>query len=102
MWTPSLRLLYMQYIYHTLSLSSNLSLSFSISLLFITSLFLSQSLYKQHQQPGTAVIDFVIFPPRWMVMENTFRPPWYHRNTMTEFMGMIYGKYDAKQGFQAG
>jgi homogentisate 1,2-dioxygenase len=51
---------------------------------------------------GTAVCDFVIFPPRWMVMENSFRPPWYHRNTMTEFMGMIYGKYDAKEGFQAG
>jgi homogentisate 1,2-dioxygenase len=51
---------------------------------------------------GTAVCDFVIFPPRWMVMENSFRPPWYHRNTMTEFMGMIYGKYDAKEGFMAG
>ena len=48
--------------------------------------------------PGVATADFVIFPPRWMVMENTFRPPWFHRNTMTEFMGMIWGKYDAKQG----
>ena len=52
--------------------------------------------------PGTATADFVIFPPRWMVMEGTFRPPWYHRNTMTEFMGMVYGKYDAKEGFRAG
>mmetsp|Transcript_19344 Transcript_19344/g.35930 ORF Transcript_19344/g.35930 Transcript_19344/m.35930 type:complete len:450 (+) Transcript_19344:45-1394(+) len=51
---------------------------------------------------GTATADFVIFPERWMVMENTFRPPWYHRNCMSEFMGMIWGKYDAKEGFQAG
>ena len=48
--------------------------------------------------PGTAVADFVIFPPRWLVAENTFRPPWYHRNTMSEFMGLIHGNYDAKEG----
>lgn len=48
--------------------------------------------------PGTAVADFVIFPPRWLVQENTFRPPWYHRNTMSEFMGLICGDYDAKAG----
>lgn len=48
--------------------------------------------------PGVAVADFVVFPPRWMVMENTFRPPWFHRNTMTEFMGMVWGQYDAKTG----
>jgi homogentisate 1,2-dioxygenase len=48
--------------------------------------------------PGTAVADFVIFPPRWLVQENTFRPPWYHRNTMSEFMGLIMGEYDAKAG----
>lgn len=47
-------------------------------------------------QPGTANIDFVIFPPRWMVAENTFRPPYYHRNVMSEFMGLIQGVYDAK------
>lgn len=47
---------------------------------------------------GTAVADFVIFPPRWLVMEDTFRPPWYHRNTMSEFMGLIHGDYDAKIG----
>ncbi|KAE9976188.1 hypothetical protein EG328_002740 [Venturia inaequalis] len=47
---------------------------------------------------GTAVADFVIFPPRWLVAENTFRPPWYHRNTMSEFMGLIGGVYDAKTG----
>ena len=52
--------------------------------------------------PGVALADFVIFPPRWMVAENTFRPPYFHRNIMTEFMGMIWGKYDAKVGFQAG
>ena len=48
--------------------------------------------------PGTAIADFVIFPPRWLVQENTFRPPWYHRNTMSEFMGLICGQYDAKEG----
>lgn len=52
---------------------------------------------------GTANVDFVIFPPRWMVAEHTFRPPWYHRNIMSEFMGLIYGKYDAKEeGFVQG
>lgn len=44
------------------------------------------------------VADFVIFPPRWLVQEDTFRPPWYHRNTMSEFMGIIMGEYDAKSG----
>lgn len=47
---------------------------------------------------GTAIADFVIFPPRWLVQEDTFRPPWYHRNTMSEFMGLIAGDYDAKTG----
>ncbi len=51
--------------------------------------------------PGTANIDFAIFPPRWMVAENTFRPPYYHRNVMNEFMGLITGAYDAKEeGFK--
>ena len=48
--------------------------------------------------PGTANVDFVIFPPRWMVAEHTFRPPWFHRNVMGEFMGLVRGEYDAKQG----
>ncbi|MCA0974088.1 homogentisate 1,2-dioxygenase [Halomonas denitrificans] len=48
--------------------------------------------------PGMANIDFVIFPPRWMVAENTFRPPYFHRNLMSEFMGLIHGEYDAKAG----
>ncbi|WP_425229552.1 homogentisate 1,2-dioxygenase [Sphingomonas sp.] len=48
--------------------------------------------------PGTANCDFVIFPPRWMVAEDTFRPPWFHRNVMSEFMGLIQGQYDAKEG----
>ncbi len=53
--------------------------------------------------PGMANIDFVIFPPRWMVAENTFRPPWFHRNLMNEFMGLIKGEYDAKaEGFLPG
>ncbi len=45
---------------------------------------------------GVANVDFVIFPPRWMVAENTFRPPYFHRNCMSEYMGLIYGVYDAK------
>jgi homogentisate 1,2-dioxygenase len=48
--------------------------------------------------PGTANVDFVIFPPRWMVAEHTFRPPWFHRNVMSEFMGLVHGAYDAKEG----
>ena len=53
--------------------------------------------------PGTANCDFVIFPPRWMVAEDTFRPPWYHRNLMAEFMGLVHGQYDAKpEGFRPG
>ncbi len=53
--------------------------------------------------PGTANIDFVLFRERWMVMEDTFRPPWYHKNIMSELMGNIYGQYDAKpQGFIPG
>ena len=53
--------------------------------------------------PGTANCDFVIFPPRWLVAEDTFRPPWYHRNVMAEFMGLVHGQYDAKpEGFRPG
>ena len=52
---------------------------------------------------GTANADFVIFPPRWMVAEHTFRPPWFHRNMMNEFMGLVFGAYDAKaEGFVPG
>ncbi|MBA2379681.1 MAG: homogentisate 1,2-dioxygenase [Blastocatellia bacterium] len=54
-------------------------------------------------EPGVANCDFVIFPDRWLVMEDTFRPPWYHRNCMSEYMGLIYGQYDAKEeGFVPG
>jgi homogentisate 1,2-dioxygenase len=53
--------------------------------------------------PGLANVDFVIFPPRWLVGEDTFRPPWYHRNIMSEFMGLVRGVYDAKaEGFVPG
>ncbi|GJD06012.1 Homogentisate 1,2-dioxygenase [Galdieria sulphuraria] len=53
--------------------------------------------------PGLAVVDFVIFPPRWMTQEHTFRPPYFHRNCMTEYMGLIRGIYDAKaEGFVPG
>jgi homogentisate 1,2-dioxygenase len=50
------------------------------------------------ETPGTANIDFVLFSDRWLVAENTFRPPWYHMNVMSEFMGLVYGVYDAKPG----
>ena len=50
------------------------------------------------ETPGTANIDFVCFPDRWLVAENTFRPPWYPMNVMSEFMGLIHGVYDAKTG----
>ncbi len=53
--------------------------------------------------PGTANCDFAIFPPRWMVAEHSFRPPWFHRNLMNEFMGLVFGAYDAKaEGFVPG
>jgi homogentisate 1,2-dioxygenase len=54
-------------------------------------------------QPGVANCDFVIFPPRWMVAEHTFRPPWFHRNVMSELMGLVRGTYDGKaEGFLPG
>jgi homogentisate 1,2-dioxygenase len=54
-------------------------------------------------EEGTANVDFVIFPERWSVAEHSFRPPWYHMNIMSEFMGLVYGQYDAKQeGFVPG
>jgi len=54
-------------------------------------------------EPGVAVADFVIFPPRWAVQEHTFRPPYFHRNCMSEFMGLIHGSYEAKkEGFNPG
>jgi homogentisate 1,2-dioxygenase len=53
--------------------------------------------------PGVDTIDFVIFPPRVLAMEHTFRPPWFHRNVASEFMGLIHGVYDAKaEGFMPG
>ena len=55
------------------------------------------------ETPGLANADVVIFPPRWAVAEHTFRPPWYHRNVMSEFMGLVTGVYDAKaEGFLPG
>jgi homogentisate 1,2-dioxygenase len=54
-------------------------------------------------QDGVANCDFVIFPPRWLVAEDTFRPPWFHRNVMSELMGLVHGAYDAKaEGFLPG
>lgn len=54
-------------------------------------------------EEGTANVDFIIFPERWSVAEHTFRPPWYHKNLMSEFMGLLYGQYDAKpNGFLPG
>lgn len=51
---------------------------------------------------GTANLDFVIFPERWLVAEDTFRPPWFHTNVMSEFMGLLRGSYDAKPGHEPG
>jgi homogentisate 1,2-dioxygenase len=60
-------------------------------------------LHSPSETPGTGNIDFVVFPPRWLAMENTFRPPWFHRNVANEFMGLISGVYDAKStGFVPG
>ena len=53
--------------------------------------------------PGVGNMDFVIFPPRWLVAQHTFRPPWFHRNIASEFMGLVHGAYDAKaEGFVPG
>jgi homogentisate 1,2-dioxygenase len=60
-------------------------------------------LTSESNTPGVANLDFVIFPPRWMVAEHTFRPPYYHRNVMSELMGLIEGEYEAKKtGFLPG
>ncbi len=60
-------------------------------------------LTSESNTKGVANLDFVIFPPRWMVAEHTFRPPYFHRNCMSELMGLIHGVYDAKpQGFVPG
>lgn len=60
-------------------------------------------LTSESATPGVAHLDFVIFPARWMVAEHTFRPPYFHRNMMSELMGLIEGEYDAKQeGFAVG
>jgi homogentisate 1,2-dioxygenase len=60
-------------------------------------------LTSESETAGIANLDFVIFPPRWMVAEHTFRPPYFHRNVMNELMGLIYGEYDAKkEGFLPG
>jgi len=60
-------------------------------------------LQSQTDTPGVDAIDFVIFPPRWLAAEDTFRPAWYHRNVASEFMGLIQGVYDAKaEGFVPG
>jgi len=54
-------------------------------------------------EPGVANVDFVIFPPRWQVAEDTFRPPWFHRNVMSELMGLVHGAYESKaHGFLPG
>ncbi len=60
-------------------------------------------LQSQSDTPGVDALDFVIFPPRLLVAQNTFRPPWYHRNIASEFMGLIQGVYDGKaEGFLPG
>ena len=60
-------------------------------------------LHSASDTPGTSNIDFVIFPPRTLAMQDTFRPPWFHRNVAAEFMGLVHGAYDAKaEGFTPG
>ena len=60
-------------------------------------------LHSPSDTPGTSNMDFAIFPPRWLVAQDTFRPPWFHRNVASEFMGLIHGAYDAKaEGFAPG
>ena len=60
-------------------------------------------LHSPSDTPGVSNMDFVIFPPRWLVAQDTFRPPWFHRNIASEFMGLIEGEYDAKaEGFLPG
>ncbi|MDQ3205124.1 MAG: homogentisate 1,2-dioxygenase [Pseudomonadota bacterium] len=60
-------------------------------------------LHSPSDTPGTSNLDFAIFPPRWLVAQHTFRPPWFHRNIASEFMGLIHGAYDAKaEGFVPG
>ena len=60
-------------------------------------------LHSVSETPGVDALDFVIFPPRWLVMQDTFRPPWFHRNIASEFMGLVHGRYDAKaSGFEPG
>jgi homogentisate 1,2-dioxygenase len=60
-------------------------------------------LHAPTDTPGVDSLDFVIFPPRWLAGEDTFRPPWFHRNVASEFMGLIHGAYDAKaEGFVPG
>ena len=60
-------------------------------------------LHSASDTPGVSNIDFVIFPPRILAMQDTFRPPWFHRNIASEFMGLVHGAYDAKaEGFTPG
>ncbi|MBS0192714.1 MAG: homogentisate 1,2-dioxygenase [Proteobacteria bacterium] len=60
-------------------------------------------LHSPSDTPGTSNVDFAIFPPRWLVAQDTFRPPWFHRNIASEFMGLVHGIYDAKaEGFLPG
>jgi homogentisate 1,2-dioxygenase len=60
-------------------------------------------LHSPSDTPGTSNLDFVIFPPRILAMRDTFRPPWFHRNIASEFMGLVHGAYDAKaEGFAPG
>ncbi|MBW8310401.1 MAG: homogentisate 1,2-dioxygenase [Rhizobium sp.] len=60
-------------------------------------------LHSPSDSEGVSNIDFVIFPPRWLVAQDTFRPPWFHRNIASEFMGLVHGAYDAKaEGFVPG
>ncbi|HLK01933.1 MAG TPA: homogentisate 1,2-dioxygenase [Streptosporangiaceae bacterium] len=89
---------YVPYIYDTSNFTVIGSISFDHPDPSIFTVLTSPS-----ELPGLANVDFVIFAPRWLVGEDTFRPPYFHRNIMSEFMGLVYGEYDAKaEGFEPG
>lgn len=69
-------------------------ISFCLGLSYLCFDLFDAVLTAPTDKPGVALLDFVIFPPRWLVAEHTFRPPYYHRNCMSEFMGLIYGGYE--------
>lgn len=73
----------------------SIRLSFEMTLRKSSILF-SPVLTVPSERTGVAILDLVVFPPRWLAAEHTFRPPYFHRNCMSEFMGLIYGVYEVR------